>query len=177
MEDIIFRKKYVNYNQISNVTLMEINDFLISHEVYVALGDDFSNDWAGYCYYFCKSLDKLDDYAISSFTYIITWFMTSNPISFPFKNNNYYKNEKIMSECLKIYENLISDYDSEVDLCKKLFKEIYGFYLNDVDKYLKKTERMNCILTYKDMLLFEKIPCDSRSDKMKILIDYYYNNH
>lgn len=174
--EIIFREKYVNYNQISDVQLMDINDMLIANNMYLELGDKFTNDWAGYCYYYCKSLDEMDRLTISSFAYIITWFMTGNPINVPIylKSDKYYKNDKIISECLKIYNNLYEKYESEVELCKELFKQIYDFYLTDSKNYLKRTERINILLTYKDLKLFDNISKDSRSDNMKILLDYYY---
>lgn len=175
--DIIFKEKYVNYTQISTVSLMDINDMLINNNIYLELGDNSTNDWAGYSYYYCKELNELDNLAISSFTYIITWFMTGNPINVPIyiKSDKYYKNDKIINECLKIYNDLYEKYeDSEVKLCKKLFKKIYKFYLNNSADFLKRTERMNILLTYKDLELFEKLPSNSNSDKIKYLIDYYY---
>ena len=52
--DIIFKDKYVKYSQISSVTLLEINDFLIENDISLELGDNFCNDWAGYSYFYCK---------------------------------------------------------------------------------------------------------------------------
>lgn len=173
---ILFRDNYVNYNQISDISLMEINDVLIEDNIFLELGDGFNNDWAGYSYYYCKSLGELDDKAISSFVYIINWFMTGNPIEVNphFKSNVFYKNNLIINECLEIYNNILDDYDSEIELCSVLFKEIYKFYLGNYMKYAKKTERINCVLTYHEFELFDKIPSNNRSDKMRILLNSYY---
>lgn len=174
--EIIFREKYVNYNQISNVSLVEINNVLMENDIFLELGDECSNDWAGYSYYYCKSLDELDDKAISSFVYIITWFMTGNPIEInPYvKSNVFYKNNLLINECLDIYNNILNNYDSEIELCKVLFKKIYEFYLNNHKRYVKKTERISCVLTYHEFELFNKVPSHNRSDKMRILLNSYF---
>ena len=155
--EIIFRDKYVNYNQIFNISLMEIHDMLIENDISIELGDGFCND--------------------CSFVYIITWFMTSNPIEINpnAKSSRYYKNDKILMECLKIYDDLINKYDSEVDICDKLLKSICHFYVDNHRDYLKKSERMNCLLTFEEMKLFDNIDGNSRSDKLTVLLNNYYN--
>ena len=94
--------------------------------------------------------------------------MTGNPINVPtyFKSSLYYKNELILEDCLKLYDSIVDIYDSEVELCNALFKLIYQFYLEHHEEYLKRTERINCLFTYKDMELFNKLPAKSRSDKL-----------
>lgn len=175
--DIIFREKYVNYNQICDVSLVEIYELLSNNNIELDLGDDFSNDWAGYSYYYCKKLNELDERTISSFVYIITWFMTGNPIEINpnFKSNVYYKNDKILDKCLKIYDEIFYKYDSEVEICDALFKEIYHLYVENHKNYVKKSERLNCLLTYEHMELFDKLPCNSRSEKLELLLRNYYN--
>lgn len=176
--DIIFKEKYVNFNQISDVTLLNINDVLIEDDIFIDLGDDFCNDWAGYSYWLCKSLGGLDDKAISSFVYVITWFMTSNPIDINpnFKSSKYYKNEKIIESCLDIYNDLLKlNYDSEIVLCKNLIESIYSFYIEFHENFIKKTERLNCILTYKDMKLLDNIDGDNRTDKIIHLLHNYHH--
>lgn len=173
---LIFRDKFVKYNQIDDVELMDINDLLIENNIYLPLGDESSYDWAGYAYYYCKSLNELDNRTISSFVYIITWIMAGEAINVPpyFNSRMYYKNDLILEDCMKLYDSLDELYDSEIELCKYLFKTIYSYYIEHHEKYLKKTERVNGILTYKDMILFEKLPVESRSDKIKLLLDNYY---
>ena len=174
--EIIFRKKYVNYNQISNITLLEINDLLIDNNLFLDIGDNFCNDWAGFSYYYCKKFNELDDKAISSFVYVITWFMTSNPIEIysNFKSETYFKNDKILLSCLNIYRDILNYCDSNIEICKELFERIYLFYTSNYKNYLKRSERMNCLLTYKDMMLFNNVEGKSRSDKLKTLLDNYY---
>lgn len=175
--EIIFKDKYVNYNQISDIPLLQINNILIKNDIFLELGDDFTNDWAGYSYYYCKISNNLDEQTISSFVYIITYFMTGNALNINphFECDKYYKNDAILTECLDIYNNLFNKYSDEVQLCKNLFIQIYEFYVNNCGKYVKRSERMNCLLSYKDMRLFDKIQGESRSDKLKYLLDYYYN--
>lgn len=180
--DIIFKNNYVNYNQIFNITLMEIHDLLIENGISLELGDGFCNDWGGFAYWYilkyCDANDKdIDKETISSFVYIITWFMTSNPIEIDpnIKSSRYYKNDKILVECLKIYDALTRKFDSEIDICSKLLKSICDFYINRHEEYLKKSERMNCLLTYKELELFDKIDGKSRSDKLTVLLNNYYN--
>lgn len=180
--EIIFRDKYVSYNQIFNISLMEIHDMLIENDISIELGDGFCNDWGGFAYWYissyCKSIGKtIDKETISSFVYIITWFMTSIPIEINpnAKSSRYYKNDKILMECLKIYDDLINKYDSEVDICDKLLKSICHFYIDNHRDYLKKSERMNCLLTFEEMKLFDNIDGNSRSDKLTVLLNNYYN--
>ena len=49
--DIIFKEKYVNYNQISDVDLMKIYDVLIENDISLELGDEF-------CLYYYMVYDK-----------------------------------------------------------------------------------------------------------------------
>ena len=175
--DIIFRDKYVKYNQISDVSLLEINDFLIKNDnISLELGDNFSNDWAGYSYYYCKNTYGFDDITASAFVYIITWFMTGNAVDIDstIKCEQYYKLNKIIEYCLNVYNQLYVQYESEIELCKILFERISLLFLKNNDLYLKKTERLNCLLTYKDMELFDKLEGKSRSDKLKYLLNEYY---
>lgn len=176
--DFIFKDNYVNYNQIRpNVSLMDINDVLIENDIFIELGDNSTMDWAGYSYYFCKTLGRLDDQTISSFVYVITYIMTGNPVDIVpnIKSDIYYKNDSILIDCLNIYNNLLDKYEDDVvKLCFLLFENIYYFYINNHEKYIKKSERMNCLLTYKDNILFNKITGKSKSDKLKFLLDYYY---
>ena len=169
----------MNYNQIFDVSLMDINDVLIENDTYILLelGDNFNNDWAGFSYWACKQKNELDEEAISSFVYIITWFMTGNPIEINphFRSDKYYKNDRILNECLKIYNSLLDKCDSEVELCKDLFAGIYQFYVLHHEEYIKSDIRVNCLLTYKEMELFDAIEGDSRSHKLKILLDNYYS--
>lgn len=174
--DIIFKDKYVKYSQISSVTLLEINDFLIENDISLELGDNFCNDWAGYSYFCCKKND-FDDISASAFVYIITWFMTANAIEIlsDIKCEQYYKINKIIEDCLEIYNVLVLDYNDEESLCESLFIKIYLLFLNDYERYIKRTERMNCLLSYKDKEKFDKVNGKSRSDKLKYLLDNYNN--
>ena len=181
MDNIIFRDRYVNFNQISRVTLMEIHNILIEYDIELELNDEFNNDWAGFSVWYyvtnCNSLCKdIDKETLSSFVYIITWFMTGNPVEIysNFKSSNYYKNDKILVECLDIYDNLLKEYDSEIDICNNLINHIYHFYIDNHYDFLKRSERMNCLLTYKDLELFNKVEGKSSSDKLKTLLNNYY---
>ena len=174
--EIIFRKKFVKYNQISDVNIVDIHNLLIENGITLELNDEFSNDWAGFSYYYCKSLNELDEKTISSFVYIITWMMTSNAIDiYPnSKSNTFFKNSKIIDECLGIYNELYDKYDSEIDLCKELFDKIYDFYLNNYKKFIKKSERINCVITYQELELLDKVDGNSRNEKLENLLKYYY---
>lgn len=176
--DIVFREEYVNYDEIDDVDLNDIESVLIKNKIPIELGDSSSNDWAGYSYYYCKEKNELDEETISSFVYIITWFMTGNPIEiFPnLTSSIYYKNTDIISHCLKIYNDIVKKYESNISLCEQLFIGIYDFYVQFHDLFKKKSERMNCVLTYSDMKLFNNVEGKSRSDKIKTLLDYYYSN-
>lgn len=174
--NLIFEKEYVNYNQITNVDLLDINEILIENDLFLDIGDDFCNDWAGYCFYYCKKQNELDDKTIASFIYIITGIMTGVPIEFypNFKSETYYKNEKILSYCLELYNNVIKYYNNTIDICKELFERIYLFYVSNHKDYMKRSERINCLLTYNDMKLFDNVEGKSRSDKIKTLLNNYY---
>ena len=175
---IFFRDNYIEYNQISNVDLMDIYNLLMDNDdVSIELGDKFANDWAGYSYFYCKSLNELDEITITSFAYIISWFMTGNGIDIhtDFKSDYYYKNDKIILECLKIHDNLLDKFDSKIEFCKEFFNRIYTFYLTDSKKYMKLTERINCLVSYKELELLDDIDGDNRSEKIRVLLDNYYN--
>lgn len=181
MDNIIFRDKYVQYEQVSKVKLIDIHNCLINNGISLELNDGFINDWAGFAYWyfmknnftFGKSVDKR---TISSFVHIITWFMTGVTIEIydDFVSSKYYKNDKILDECLKIYNKLLNEYDSEIDICNNLINHIYHFYIDNHDKYIKKSEHMNCLLTFEDMDLFDKVEGKSNSDKLKTLLNNYY---
>ena len=172
--EIIFREKYVEYNEISDVQLENIEKVLIANNIDIEL-DNSINDWVGFSYYYCKSLDELDEETICSFIYIITWFMTGDAIDInsDFKSEKYYKNDKIINDCLNIYNNFINKYDSEIDLCKNLFEEIYNLYKIHHRRYVKKTERINFVLTYYELKLFESVEGKNRTEKLKNLLDFY----
>lgn len=176
MDNIIFRDSYVNYNQISNVSLMQIHDVLLDNNIMIELGDDFYNDWAGYSYYYCKNLNKLDEKAISSFVYIITWFMTGNPIEINpnFKSSKYFKNDKIISKCLELYDKLCILTTDEVNIASQLVILIHEFYVTNYEKFLKRSERISTILTYKEKELLNMINGESYGDKINNLLIYYY---
>ena len=175
--EIIFRDKYVNYNQISDVSLMTIHDILMDNDIDIGIGDNFANDWAGYSYCYCKSLNELDDITIASFVYVISWFMTGDAIDIndSFKSDYYYKNNMIVIACLDILDDVISEFDSEIDICKEFFKRVYSFYLSNHRNYIKLTERVNCLISYKELELLDNIDGDNRSEKIRILLDNYYN--
>lgn len=175
--EIIFRDNYVNYDQISNVSLMAINDILTENDIYMELGDNFTNDWGGYAYYYCKSLNQLDEQTICSFVYLITWFMTGDAIDInpKIKSNKYYKNSMIMTKCLGLYSFLSKENYSEIELCKHLFEDIYEFYVYNHEEYIKKSEHMNTVLTYKDMKMFKKINGKTNAEIIHILLENYYN--
>lgn len=175
--DIIFREKYVKYNQMYNVTLLEINDYLIKNDISIELGDDFCNDWAGYSYYYGKKISEFDEITTNAFVYVITWFMTGNAIEINqnIKCSQYYKIDKIIKDCLDRYNQYSLDYDSEIDLCKLMFVDINLLFSQNSELYLKRTERLNCVLNYKDMELFNNIKGESISDKLKVLLDNYYS--
>ena len=175
--EIIFKKKYVNYSEISDIKLVDINDVLLDNDIFLELGDNYCNDWAGYSYYYCKLWNELDEETISSFVYVITWIMTGNPIDIcpNFKSDTYYKNGKIINKCLNIYNYLLGKHDSEISLCSDLFRNIYDFYKTSHEKYTKKTERVNFVLSYYELRLFEKVDGDNRSDKMRNLLNNYFN--
>ena len=177
MMEIVFREKYVDYSKISDVNLMDIHNLLLDDNISIELGDKFANDWAGYSYFYCKSLGKLDKIKIASFVYVISWFMTGDGIDIysDFKSDYYYKNDKIIIECLKIHDELLDIYDSEVELCRRLFNRIYSFYSKNVEEYVKLTERINCLVSYKELELLDGISGDNRSEKIRILLENYYN--
>lgn len=176
--DIVFRDKYVTYDQISDVSLMEINDVLVENDIYIELDDKSINDWGGYAYYYCKSLHQLDEQTTCSFVYIITWFMTGDAIDInpKIKSNKYYKNSMIMTKCLGIYSFLSKGNYSEIELCKHLFEDIYDFYVYNHEDYIKKSEKINCVLTYKDLELFNKVNGNTYGEIISILLDNYYNH-
>lgn len=177
MDNLIFRDNYVNYNQISNVTLMQIHDVLLDNDIMIELGDDFYNDWAGYSYYYCKDLNKLDEKAISSFVYIITWFMTGNPVEINsnFKSSKYFKNDKIISECLVLYDKLCELCNSDkLSVASQLVIFIHEFYVKNYEKFLKRSERISTILTYKEKELLNMIDGESYGDKINNLLTYYF---
>ena len=175
---IVFRENYVNFNQISDVTLLDINDVLVKNDIFIDLGDDSSNDWAGYSYWLCKYYNNSDEKLISSFVYVVTWFMTGNPIDINpnFKSNDYYKNDRIIDECLIIYNKLVDSYDDlkVEDLCESLIERIYNFYVNNYMKFIRKTERFNCVITYKDMELLDNVKGNNRTEK---LLNLLHNNY
>ena len=173
----IFQNEYINFNQISDVSLLDINSILLENGIELDLNDKFCNDWAGYSYYYCKTLNELDAKQISSFIYIITWFMTNNPIEINpnFKSEDYYKNDRIIVKCLNIYNHLIEEDISDIDLCKKLFNKIYAFYLNIPEEFVKKSERINFVLSYHEMELFERVEGKNRSDKLRNLLNNYFS--
>ena len=72
MDDIVFRDKYVGYNEISDVELKDINNVLLDNNILIDIGDGFICDWAAYSYYYCKLSNVLDEETISSFVYVIT---------------------------------------------------------------------------------------------------------
>lgn len=174
---VIFREQYVNYNQISDVSLMDIHNMLLDDDnISINIGDKFANDWAGYSYYYCKTLDELDEITTASFAYVISWFMTGNgvDINLNFKSDYYYKNDKIVIACLEIHDEVVKNYDSEVEMCKEFFDRVYDFYINNHKKYVKVTERINCLVSYKELELLDNIEGNNRSEKIRILLENYY---
>ena len=173
--EIIFREHYVEYNEISEVSINDIKEVLNDNSVSITLGDGFNNDWCAYAYYYCKSLNQFDEETINSFVYIITWFMTGNPIDITLKSSEYFKNDLIFNDCLTLYEQILEKSDSPKLICKELFKKIYDFYLNNSEKYIKKSERINCVLTYKELRMLNNIPCKNKTDKIRFLLRNYYD--
>lgn len=174
MMNIDFRDKYVDYNEICDVTLLQIHDVLLKDDnISLELGDDASN-WAGYLYYLCKQHNKLDDKAIASFVNVITWIMTGVNVDIfdNFESDKYYKNDKILVECSKIYYKLVNENESVIDLCKKLVNETYNWYEKNHEDFIRKTERISCILSYKEMELFNKIEGESYGDKLVYLLNH-----
>ena len=176
----IFRENYVNYDEISNVDLMDIHNILLDNDIVsIKLGDKFANDWAGYSYYYCKTKGELDDKCIASFVYVMSWIMTGDAIDIysDFKSDYYYKNDKILIECMKILDSIFEDYDSIIHLCEKFFERVYSFYLDNVDDFIKLTEQINCLVSYRELELLDNIKGKSRSEKIRILLDNYYSHH
>ena len=45
----------------------------------------------------------------------------------------------------------------------------------NVEEYVKLTERINCLVSYKELELLDGISGDNRSEKIRILLENYYN--
>ena len=91
------------------------------------------------------------------------------------KSDKYYINDRIIDECLKIYNHSISLFASEVSFCHELFLSIYNFYVEHHEEYIRKSERISCLLTYKDMKLLDMVGGENRSEKIRNLLHYYYD--
>ena len=141
------------------------------HHVFIRVDSDLSTYWAGFARMWGE-LNGLSDIEASSFSYMISLVMTGMGVSCG--SDMYFREENIEQKILSIYDEVKEQTDNDEALGIAMFKNIYELYLYDSEKYSFKTNALNFRLSQTEYDKFMNIPGMRKSDKLRFLLDKYY---
>ena len=75
---------------------------------------------------------------------------------------------------MNMYDKLKEEIDDDEALGVAMFMGIYELYLHDSEKYSFKTNALNFRLSQTDFDRFMNVPGTKKSDKLRFLLDKYY---
>ena len=166
----MFNQKYTYKIIDDTITTEELENHLKENNVYLDIVDN-STEWAAFSQYYGRS-NGLNDVVTASFSYMVSLFMTGMGISA--STEMYFREEQIEHEILDEYNNIF-DHENEWDV-KRLFNFIFQLY-KDIHKYEYKTEKLDFRLGINEYTEFMNIPAKSKADKLRILLNHYYDEH
>ena len=167
---MFFEKQY-KYTIIDNeITTEELQKYLKEQDIGLQIVDN-STEWAAFAQYYGRR-NGLNDIVATSFSYMISLFMTGMGISA--STEMYFREEQIEFTIIDALNNMNKDI-AEEKKAVMLFEFIFNLYHLDIRKYEYKTEKLDFRLGISDYDKFMNIPGKSKSDKLRELLLYYYS--
>ena len=167
---------YIESKLLPNIIMPLVNERNVQrwcdkHHVFIRVDSDLSTYWAGFARMWGE-LHGLSYLEASSFSYMVSMVMTGMGVSCG--SDMYFREEDIEQKVLNMYDELNKrDIDDEA-LGVAMFMGIYELYLHDSEKYTFKTNALNFRLSQTDFDRFMNVPGIKKSDKLRFLLDKYY---
>lgn len=139
--------------------------------VYINVKSDLSTYWAGFANMYGQ-LHGLSHIEAGSFSYMVSMFMTGMGVSCG--TDLYFREDDIENRILKICDEINEIYDEDKKALK-LFYRIFDLYRYEIEKYSFKTNSLNFRLSQSDFDKFMNVDGQTKSDKLRNLLDMYYN--
>ena len=148
----------------------ELQQFLEENNIYFEIVDN-STRWCAFAQYYGRK-HGLNDVSATSFAYIISSFIGGMGISA--STEAYIKEEKLEGDLLEYLNKLKQAFpDDEREQVKCLFLKTFKVYLEDINKYEYKTEKLNIRLGYSVYSKFMSVEGETKADKLINLLKHY----
>lgn len=116
----------------------------------------------------------LDTITANSFAFILTKIYTDMSINAG--TDDYFDENRIMNFIYDMYH----EYDTgkpEEENAKLLFFDVFDIYDSRIEKYSKKTERLQMRVSYNMLQKFMSVDGDHKVDKLQTLLECYDKNY
>lgn len=163
----MFWKTEHEYSIIEDVSVSELEEFLIENHIYLSMGD-VAGRWAAFSNYYGRKHD-LNILEAASFSSIISTFMAGMGVSAG--TEAYFNEEAIENKAIEYYNGVqaLQKY-SEVAKKKLLFKLIFSIYCENIEKYELKNRRIEVRVSEREYQKFLDLPGETKSDKFRNLL-------
>ena len=165
----MFNEKWP-YTTIEDIPTEEIMQTLKPLGVNIQMGVNETDDWKAFSIFY-GALHGLNLMEAKCFAEVVTGFMTDHVTV---TENKYLKILAIQFDVLQQLPKIRESDEPEREQVKTLFYYIFILFHDKINRYYKKSERLEFRCTIKQLQAFNGVEGDSKTEKLETLLDHYY---